>query len=330
MPQVTFMNLDAPVQTATGKTMGNGCKWQGDSIGLTYGGTGTASTPSNGQLLIGGNNIYNANPLIVQGMTQTLAAGTITLAANLLAQGRLKYSATNSLTFTRENGQWIPINGTWRSIPSAGLSTSNSGLPHSTLFYVYATMNSASTMELFLHPTGHTTHTDGVEIMTGDSLKTLVGLASTNASGMFQQSATGNLVLSWFNRRELETATPLTASILSSNTAFVELGSGFTGFRIGFLTWADELSIVNVNGLWSGGANIAFTSIGVDGTTATNCSNAWQAAVYGPLSLTIATALSEGYHYAYMTGRATGGTTYTWEGSATSGQRCNIKVRVMG
>lgn len=330
MPTVTFMNLDSPTQTATGKTMSTGCKWQGDPIGLTYGGTGTASTPSNGQLLIGGNNIYNANPLTVQGITQTLGVGTITLAANLLAQGRLKYSATNSLTFTRENGQWIPINGTYRSIPSAGLSTTNTSLPHSTRFYVYATMNSASTMELFLHPTGHETHTDGVEIMTGDALKTLVGMASTNASGQFMQSATGNLVLSWFNRRSLETATPLTASINSNSGTFVELGSGFTGFRIGFLTWNDEPVIVNVNGVWRGGANMGYTSIGIDAGTATQASNVWQAGVYGPLAINFATKLSEGYHYACLVGRSDGGTTYTWEGNANTGERCTLEVRVMG
>lgn len=324
------MTLDAPVQTATGKTLSTGCNWQGNTVGVPYGGTGTASTPADGALLIGGNSIYQTNSISVQGITQTVGVGTITLAANLKAQCRLNYAATNSLTLTREDGQWIPINGTWRSIPAAGLSTTNTGLPHSTRFFIYATMNSASTMELFLHPTGHTTHTDGVEIMTGDSLKTLVGMASTNASGQFQQSATGNLVLSWFNRRAILTATPLSATISTNSGSFIELGSGFTGFRIGFLTWSNELVLVDADGLWYGGANVAYTSVGIDAATATQASNAHQASTAVPLAIKFATSLSEGYHWAALVGRTTGGTTYTWEGGPTPGMRCNLSVRVMG
>lgn len=310
MPQITFMNLDAPPQTATGKTFSTGCVWQGNVIATTYGGTG-------------------AGVIAGRGMTVTATSSALTFDAHVTAQGRFQFATPGSVTFTRYNGQWIPISGVWQSIPSAGVATTNANLTASTLYYVYAMMNN-NVMELRLSTATHATDTNGIETKSGDTTMTLVGMASTNTDTKFQSSATGNLVVSYYNRKEVKTATPLTASVLSNSTTFVEIGSGFTGFRIGFLTWGDEQVHVYANGLWSGGSNIAFTSIGIDAAAATQCSNAWQAAVYGPLSLDLATKLSEGYHYGALVGRTTGATTYTWEGGPTAGQRCNLEVRVMG
>jgi hypothetical protein len=66
--------------TATNKTMGSGCVWNGGTIGVGYGGTGATSTPSNGQLLIGNGTSFSvASVTQGTGMTITGGSGTLTI-----------------------------------------------------------------------------------------------------------------------------------------------------------------------------------------------------------------------------------------------------------
>lgn len=57
---LTGSNLvsDSATQTLTNKTLSTGSSWGGSTIGVGFGGTGSASTPSAGQLLIGTGSVY--------------------------------------------------------------------------------------------------------------------------------------------------------------------------------------------------------------------------------------------------------------------------------
>lgn len=159
---------------------------------------------------------------------------------------RLSVGTPTSLVLGRKNGRWLIINGNSMSIPAAGVTVTNAGLSANTFYYVYAFMSGA-TMTLELSVTGHSTHTDGVEIKNGDPTRTLVGAAYTNASTQFVRGQSFIGVLTWFNRQTLAlaqsaTTTPFTTGVISEITATD---------RISFINWADDGISVSVNGTMS-------------------------------------------------------------------------------
>jgi hypothetical protein len=107
------------------------------------------------------------------------------------------------LTLTPVDGQFIKIAGTIYSIPSAGVTLSNSGLSSSTRYYIYANISSGN-VTLSASTTGYATDTTagnvGVRIKSGDNTFTLVGMIYTSSGSQFVDTASGRQVLSYFNR----------------------------------------------------------------------------------------------------------------------------------
>lgn len=177
--------------------------------------------------------------------------------------GRLEYVSATALSFKPYNGDRIKINGVPYVIPSAGivgLANTNifkegvaaQNLTASSTYLVFAFINSGTvTADFRLMPTA--THAPsatagnvGVEILTGNDTRTLIGMCRINASSQFQNDAANRFVISWFNRRNIALQGAALSNVTTSSVPLVEL-SGATS-RINFVTWADEAVIANVTG----------------------------------------------------------------------------------
>lgn len=150
-----------------------------------------------------------------------------------------------SLVLKPWGGNGITINGVNYQIPSAGVSLDVTGMTAGTLYYIYAYMNSG-TMTLEKSATAHATHTDGVEIKSGDATRTLVGMARPVAGPAFSATKNCMLVRSWFNRTTAERRprSLQPAEISRNNANYAEVG---TTTRVEFLVWSDEQ--VSLSGL---------------------------------------------------------------------------------
>lgn len=204
------------------------------------------------------------------------------------------------------NGNLLAINGINQSIPSAGVSLAPSGLTPSTLYYIYAYMN-AGTMTLEASTTGNATSTStGVEVKSGDSTRTLVGIARPVSGPAWQDTAAQRFVRSWFNRPRVAGSGAFTAQRTRTNTGWGEVDAEI---RVEFLLWPDELVHSAINGYsFNSGANTTYASVGYDGIT-----NEGASETYGTSGGAIGysrpkSGLSLGYHYATVLGRTSSGT----------------------
>ena len=170
-----------------------------------------------------------------------------------------------SLVLKPWGGNGITINGVNYQIPSAGVSLAVTGMTAGTLYYIYAYMNSG-TMTLEKSATAHATHTDGVEIKSGDATRTLVGMARPVAGPAFSATQNCMLVRSWFNRTTAERRprSLQPAEISRTNGNYAEVG---TTTRVEFLTWADETT--SPSGLpclkTTLSSNVAYAKLMIDG-----------------------------------------------------------------
>lgn len=154
-------------------------------------------------------------------------------------QCRFDYVSPTQCKLTPFGGVSINVAGQVRKIPSSGITISNSGLSATTLYYCYVYV-SAGVLTLEFSSTGHTQHTNGVEIKSGDPTRTLVGMVYTGAGspGVFVNNQNAKCVLSYFNRRSVTSSYYSTAaSAAFSNTTRAIVWPEST---ISFITWADE------------------------------------------------------------------------------------------
>lgn len=150
-------------------------------------------------------------------------------------QCRLSVVSGTQLKLSPYNGNSVVVNGKILRIPAAGVVLSNTGLANATTYYIYLSGTTAAPV-LEASTTGHSTHTNGVEIKTGDPSRTLVGMVATVVgANTFADSETQRLCLNWFNRRPLyQVLRNGGYSVTTGN----EIGAG--AFRLSFLNWADE------------------------------------------------------------------------------------------
>ena len=101
-------------ESFTNKTIGSGSTWNGNTIGVGYGGTGITGTPTNGQLLIGnGTNYTLAN----------LASSSASIAITNTAGGiNLESSLGTSVSLTSEVTGTLPVGYGGTGITTAGLT----------------------------------------------------------------------------------------------------------------------------------------------------------------------------------------------------------------
>lgn len=166
-------------------------------------------------------------------------------------QCRFNYVSATECRLVPVNGNGLIINGRQYRIPAGGVALSNSGLAANTNYYVFARDDGTGGIALEARTgVSHVTHTDGVEILSGDAGRTLVGHIRTTASSQFAHSTTYRWVASWFNRTRFALLEGPTNSATSS-TSYVQLTSGFSA-----LIWARDLVSLTATGVaWSTSAN---------------------------------------------------------------------------
>lgn len=182
-----------------------------------------------------------------------------------LGQVRLTYSSSTALLVKPYNGNQITVNGAYQTVPSAGVTCSNTGLTAATLYYAYVYVT-GGTLTCEMVTTTHTTGTSGLEIKSGDATRTLVGMAYTAAGspGTFADSATFRGVASWFNRQ----GKTLEASVSGASTSSTTPAANAT-LTVTFVAWADEVVQQNASGLSSNNTvgNYSQTQFMIDGAT---------------------------------------------------------------
>ena len=159
-------------------------------------------------------------------------------------QCRFIYSSTTACVLMPYNGNGLLINGRQYRIPAAGVTLSNSGLAANTVYLVFARDDGSGGIALEARAgVSHVTHTDGVEILSGDASRTLVGMVATVAGGAFAFTAANRRVASWFNRRTVGLFEANTPSNTTS-TSYAQLTTG-----VNALMWSGETAALDADGV---------------------------------------------------------------------------------
>jgi hypothetical protein len=228
-----------------------------------------------------------------------------------VGQCRLSVASTTQLLLSPHQGRFLTINGISWPIPVAGVTLANTGLTASTLYYIYAFMSSG-TMTLEAVTTTHATDTTaanyGVEIKSGDSSRSLVGMIYTDASTHFVDSVTSRTCLNWFGRRALN-CVAVNSSFGISNTTIADVAAGL---HLQWLTWSDEAVYTAANGNASNSTGGAATvlQLYVDGAAAgaQNVFNVSAGGSSGSYNSSTVAAFSEGLHTSEIYGNVSAGT----------------------
>jgi hypothetical protein len=272
----------------------------------TFTGTPVAPTPST---------VDSSTKLATTAFVQAV------LAAFQGAQGqcRLTKSGAN-IVLSPVRGNLLTVNGVNVTVPSGGVTLAPSGLTPGTLYYIYATASGGVVNALVASTTAHATDaTTGVEVMSGDSTKTLVGMVRPIAGPAFADSLSQRFVRSWFNRLKPPLVGSFSTTRTTVSTTFAELHSEI---RTEFLIWVDESAEFTFNGFtFHSGADYMVTGIAFDGATTPNCNSASFGTNGSAAPSSCNAQLSEGYHYASVNGKVgsggTGTVQFTTVGAAT-------------
>lgn len=285
-----------------------------NAVTLNINGLGAKSITKNGTTALAAGDLIGGAVIevIYDGTRFQLTAGGSVLTGH--GECRLSVTGTTTIKLSPYNGSSLIIGGTTQQIPSAGVTYTISGLAASTLYYVYAFMNSG-TMTLEVVTTTHATATNGVEIKSGDSTRTLVGMVFTTGSTQFADSGASRLCANWFNRRTIFARGNFTTPRSTASGTPVELNSEI---RNNFVCWSDEVTTfsgwgnVTITGAAGTQANTGF---GVDSTTANfDGSIQYQRDTdsnIGTAALTSHGSLSEGFHFSTIVGSQSG-TSSAW------------------
>jgi len=205
-------------------------------------------------------------------------------AADPRVDGVFVWVTTTTVKLQRVDGRmWIPIfeaqaAGQWGrlAIPTAGITatlgvtTTFTALASGTLYYVYA-FASAGALAIMASTTGHSTDaTTGIETMTGDATKTLVGMIIPDGSNSMSSELR---VDSWANPIVRIGSVGYTGNFVQSNGTLTRLSTlDANAKEIGFASFSGrKISAsfnANVSNASAGGA--VFLGVGLDATTPTH------------------------------------------------------------
>ncbi|WOF75307.1 hypothetical protein QMT40_002978 [Parvibaculaceae bacterium PLY_AMNH_Bact1] len=258
--------------------------------------------------------IVNDRVLVTEGgayVFKTFEEAKALLLPGTAGECRLEKDGAN-LRLNPYNGNLLTIDGAAYTIPAAGVALAATGLTIDTDHYIYAYMNS-STMTLEASTTAHATDaTTGVEIKTGDSTRTLVGLARPIAGPAWVDSETQRFVRSWFNRKASHCLNAFTTARSTTATSWSEV---HTEIRCEFLAWSDEVVAGNLNSYaFVNGSNMVYHGISFDGgDVETGASASLFGSTGGAIGGAVSkSGLSEGYHYATLSAYTAPGFTCTF------------------
>lgn len=185
--------------------------------------------------------------------------------------------------------------------------------------YIYAYMSGATmTLEAGLTSTANAAQAGtGVVTKSGDATRTLVGMARA-VNNAWVDSAAQRLVISYFNRRDINLLGRFTADRTTGSATYVELNAEI---RIEHLTWADEAISYSLNGTAASNiaANVCVNGLGIDSVTAATAGLesgvvSAQPGYYAASPINGSVLLSEGYHFTTLLGSVTAASTGTWVG----------------
>lgn len=165
----------------------------------------------------------------------TVGAHAATMSYSNKEHGRCRLVKSGvNLVLNGYDGASLLINGVLRSFTPGTPSLSPSALTPGTNYFVYAYWDGTE-VKLEASTTGHSTHTDGVEIKTGDANRTLVAYARCVTGPAWADSLTQRLLINWFNRRQLIARTQLlSGDVLIGSSSITELTADL---RLEFLCW---------------------------------------------------------------------------------------------
>jgi hypothetical protein len=163
--------------------------------------------------------------------------------------GQFRYASATICTLFPHNGNYVCFpNGDLIAIGASGVSstynnatingTAAQTLSADTTYYAYV-YNNSGTLVIDWSTTGPAWDSaTGIRIKTGDATRVLVGLARTNSSSQFDDSATKRNVASWNNRRDrnMLNSYSTTRAFLTA-TPYTEVD---TEIRVEFVTWGDS------------------------------------------------------------------------------------------
>lgn len=237
-----------------------------------------------------------------------------------------------NLELNRKNGIHLYVDGANRVIPASAPTLAATGLTPGTLYYIYAAW-SGSAMSLEASTTVPVVDsTSGVYVKTGDATRTHVGWVVPVTGPAFSDTSTKRYVRSRYNEKDIICSNVLTSNQAKTNTTFAQISG--TELYVDVLLVPDDSSVVSANANVQNdtvGANTYMTlektsSTTLDGggfaSSRTAGDDFQLSANYVELTTTAVIA-----YYAVI-GRVSAGSTATWVGSATTGQRCSLMVKV--
>ena len=165
-------------------------------------------------------------------------------------------SAANSIRLSRVGAGRLTIGGAVYTIPAAGIEVTFAQAAPGLLYYLYCTP-SGSTISLQAQATGHTTHSDGTEIMIGNPNFVLVGMFRKNGNGQVVDTTAERGIASWFNRRR-KTVSIAQSNASTASSTFVAANSR------NVLAWKNDLIEISLVGIATNSAILgsSYTAIG--------------------------------------------------------------------
>ena len=254
-------------------------------------------------LNVGNTVVASINSMGILNSTGSVMISSTGINSQEIGQCQLVLSSTTAIKLNPCNGQYIKIAGSFYSIPSSGVTLTNSGLSASTRYYIYAYISNGN-VTLYASTTGYTTDSTagniGTPILTGNNAYTLVGMVYMNSSTQFADNSGNRNVLSYFNRLDKLLFGSASNYTTTSTTQIIVSPS-----MVGSLNWANDGICVWLTG--QGGMTGSYSSVlaAYDNNTA-NYFGADQI-IYGatgslnpPVQVGGWLQPSEGYHQYYI------------------------------
>ncbi|CAB3766290.1 hypothetical protein [Paraburkholderia solisilvae] len=272
--------------------------------------------------------------LSCDGGAQQVGTATQTQQAATYEQALIASAGAFRLSFASPNLVLKPYRGTQVLLPGIGVVTlpasltlAPSGLTASTLYFIYLTV-ADGTPTLVASTTTHTTDPTGVEVMSGDNTKLLVGMEFATSP-----TAWAGLCRSWRNDLGYASVVPLTVSTGTASETYVEISATL---RVPFLIWAGESIRAGMSGsTFSTNANVSsISAMALDGAVVDGYSVNTPTIAGGANSLpaavsTLISGVTEGFHFVTLFGASGNGAfSVEWVGSGNIGFRTTTNVSI--